>query len=321
MTRHIPNGSDASTMHPRLRRWVDRAYERLLRRDIDGSPDHVAIIQDGNRRYARQRGEGATDGHRQGARTTERVLRWCQELGIEELTLYAFSTENFERPPDEREQLFDLIESKLREFADATELHENEVCIRALGDVDRLPDRVRDAVAYAEERTTSYDRFRLNVALAYGGRSELLEAARSTLSAVDAGRLDPADVDAAEIERRLYARPVRDVDLIVRTGGDERTSNFLPWHANGNEAAVFFCAPYWPEFSKVDFLRAIRTYESREASWRHTRTERAVALVRAVAGSSLVETREVVGRLREQLPRASAEELSAELDGGDGRAE
>ncbi|WP_338737719.1 polyprenyl diphosphate synthase [Haloplanus salilacus] len=308
-------------MDSRLRRWIDRAYERLLRRDIDGSPDHVAIIQDGNRRYARERGDGTAAGHRKGARTTEQVLRWCRELGIEELTLYAFSTENFERPPDEREHLFDLIEAKLRKFADATEIHENEVCIRALGDVDRLPDRVRDAVAYAEERTESYDRFRLNVALAYGGRAELLEAARDTLEAVEAGRLDPAGVDTAEIERRLYARPVRDVDLIVRTGGDERTSNFLPWHANGNEAAVFFCAPYWPEFSKVDFLRAIRTYESREASWRHTRTERAVALVRAVAGSSLVETREVVGRLREQLPRASAEELSAELDIQDGRVD
>jgi tritrans,polycis-undecaprenyl-diphosphate synthase [geranylgeranyl-diphosphate specific] len=294
---------------------MERAYERLLRRDIDGTPDHVAIIQDGNRRYARERGDETADGHREGARTTEQVLRWCQDLGVEELTLYAFSTENFERPPAERDHLFDLIESKLRSFADREEVHENGVCIRALGEVDRLPERVRDAVAYAEERTADYDRFRLNVALAYGGRAELLGAARDTLDAVADGRLNPADVDAGEIERRLYARPVRDVDLIVRTGGDERTSNFLPWHANGNEAAVFFCAPYWPEFSKIDFLRAIRTYESREASWRHTRRERAVALVAAVAGSSLVETREVVGRLREQLPNAGDEELTAELDG------
>jgi tritrans,polycis-undecaprenyl-diphosphate synthase [geranylgeranyl-diphosphate specific] len=307
-------------MHARVRRLVERAYERLLRRDIDGTPDHVAIIQDGNRRYARERGDETADGHREGARTTERVLQWCQDLGVEELTLYAFSTENFERPPGERDHLFDLIESKLRAFADRAEVHENEVCIRALGEVDRLPERVRNAVAYAEGRTAGYDRFRLNVALAYGGRAELLGAARDTLDAVAEGRLDPADVDAAEIERRLYARPVRDVDLIVRTGGDERTSNFLPWHANGNEAAVFFCAPYWPEFSKIDFLRAIRTYESREASWRHTRRERAVALVRAVAGSSLVETREVAGRLREQLPNGGDEELTAELEGRDGGA-
>ena len=304
-------------MHTRVPRLVERAYERLLQRDIDGAPDHVAVIQDGNRRYARERGDGAADGHREGARTTERVLRWCQDLGVEELTLYAFSTENFDRPPAERAHLFDLIESKLRSFADREEVHENGVCIRALGEVHRLPERVRDAVAYAEERTGDYDRFRLNVALAYGGRAELLGAARETLRSVAAGDLDPADVDAAEIERRLYARPVRDVDLIVRTGGDERTSNFLPWHANGNEAAVFFCAPYWPEFSKIDFLRAIRTYESREASWRHTRLERAAALVRAVAGSSLVETREVIGRLRNQLPNGGTDELTAELDHGD----
>ena len=307
-------------MYARVRRLAERAYEQLLHRDIDGAPDHVAIIQDGNRRYARERGGGAADGHRQGAQTTEQVLRWCQELGVEELTLYAFSTENFERPPEEREHLFDLIESKLRSFADKEQVHEKEVCIRALGEVDRLPERVRDAVTYAEERTAGYDRFRLNVALAYGGRAELLRAARDTLDAVAAGDLDPETGDVETIERRLYARPVRDVDLIVRTGGDERTSNFLPWHANGNEAAVFFCAPYWPEFSKIDFLRAIRTYESREASWRHTRRDRAVALVRAVAGSSLVETREVVGRLREQLPHVGTDELTAELD-RDGTAE
>ena len=311
-------------MMRRVRRLAERAYERLLRRDIDGGPSHVAVIQDGNRRYARKQGSEAADGHREGARTTEQVLRWCQELGVEELTLYAFSTENFERPPEEREHLFDLIEAKLREFADKAQVHDNEVCIRALGEVDRLPERVRDAVAYAERRTESYDRFRLNVALAYGGRAELLGAARDTLRAVDDGNLDPEDVTVETVEQRLYARPVRDVDLIVRTGGDERTSNFLPWHANGNEAAVFFCAPYWPEFSKVDFLRAIRTYESREASWRHTRRERAGALVRAVAGSSLVETREVVGRLREQLPHVASDELTdhvVESDHGEGTAE
>jgi tritrans,polycis-undecaprenyl-diphosphate synthase [geranylgeranyl-diphosphate specific] len=305
-------------MYARARRLIERAYERLLRRDIDGSPDHVAIIQDGNRRYARERGGETVDGHREGARTTEQVLRWCQDLGVEELTLYAFSTENFERPPAEREHLFDLIESKLREFADEEAIHENEVCIRALGEVDRLPERVREAVAYAEGRTEAYDRFRLNVALAYGGRAELLGAARDTLDAVAEGRLDPADVDVGTIERRLYARPVRDVDLIVRTGGDERTSNFLPWHANGNEAAVFFCAPYWPEFSKVDFLRAIRTYESREASWRRARAHRAATLIRAVASVELEEARAVARRLREHLPPGEhevVEELAADEAG------
>ncbi len=294
-----------------LRRHAVRAYEHLLRREISGAPTHVAIIQDGNRRYAKQRGDDATDGHREGAATTERVLDWCEELGVEELTLYAFSTENFERPPEERDALFDLLEEKLYEFADADRVHDGGVCIRAIGEVDRLPERVWEAVRYAEQRTGAYDTFRLNIALAYGGRHELLGAAREVARDVECGELAATDVTVEEIESRLYERPVRDVDLIIRTGGDERTSNFLPWHANGNEAAVFFCAPYWPEFSKIDFLRAIRTYESREASWRRTRAERAAALVRAVAGAELEEARAVARRLRERVPGA---DLTAEID-------
>ena len=289
-----------------VRSWlgtrITDAYERLLKREISGTPTHVAIIQDGNRRYARKRGADASKGHEAGAETTEQVLDWCAELGIEELTLYAFSTENFNRDPAEREHLYDLIESKLREFADADRVHENGVDIRAIGEIDRLPERVREAVTYAESRTRGYDEFRLNVALAYGGRNELLRAARDVSATVDRGELEPEDIDVATIEERLYDHPVREVDLIVRTGGDERTSNFLPWQANGNEAAVFFCAPYWPEFSKVDFLRAIRTFESREASWRRARARRAAALVRAVAQVEIDEARAVAGRLRETLP-------------------
>jgi tritrans,polycis-undecaprenyl-diphosphate synthase [geranylgeranyl-diphosphate specific] len=301
----------------RLRGLIDGVYERLLRREIDGVPEHVAIIQDGNRRYARSNGGDAPDGHRAGAETTEAVLDWCSELGVEELTLYAFSTENFARPDEELEPLFDLLERKLREFADADRVHEQGVKIRALGDVAMLPPRVRDAVDYAQRRTREYDQFTLNIALAYGGRNELLSAVTAVARDVAAGDLDPADIDTAEIESRLYDSPVRDVDLIVRTGGDERTSNFLPWHANGNEAAVYFCTPYWPEFSKVDFLRAIRTYEAREESWRRARRERAAALVQAVAEMELTEARAVASRLRDRLPGGTAEEVLAETELGE----
>ncbi|MEZ3142738.1 polyprenyl diphosphate synthase [Halobaculum sp. MBLA0143] len=298
----------------RLRGLVHGAYERLLRREIDGAPTHVAIIQDGNRRYARSNGGDAPDGHRAGAETTEQVLDWCSELGVEELTLYAFSTENFQRPDEELEPLFDLLERKLREFADADRVHDQGVQIRALGDVAMLPEQVRSAVDYAERRTREYDQFRLNVALAYGGRNELLSAVRAVAGDVAAGELSPSAVDTTEIESRLYDRPVRDVDLIVRTGGDERTSNFLPWHANGNEAAVYFCTPYWPEFSKVDFLRAIRTYEAREESWRRARVERAVALLQAVAQAELAEARTVAGRLRDRLPGGTEEAVTEALE-------
>jgi tritrans,polycis-undecaprenyl-diphosphate synthase [geranylgeranyl-diphosphate specific] len=306
-------------MLDRLRDLGGRAYRRHLRREIEEVPAHVAIIQDGNRRYARKRGDDAPDGHRAGADTTERVLDWCADLGVAELTLYAFSTENFNRPDEELSPLFDLLERKLLEFADADRVHEQGVRVRAIGDVARLPPRVRDAVDYAESRTADNDRFTLNVALAYGGRTELLDAARTIAADVDAGTLDPADVDVETVEDRLYDRPVRDVDLIVRTGGDERTSNFLPWHANGNEAAVYFCAPYWPEFSKVEFLRAIRTYQSREESWQRARAERAVALVRAVAEVEIAEARAVAGRLRERVPRLDGRDLSDDALGIDDR--
>jgi tritrans,polycis-undecaprenyl-diphosphate synthase [geranylgeranyl-diphosphate specific] len=278
-----------------------------LEREIDGAPTHVAVIQDGNRRYAAGRGEGTAAGHRAGARTAESVLSWCSELGIEELTLYTFSTENLNRPPEEREELFDLIENKLYEFADDEEVHDEEVRIRAIGQLDLLPQRITDAVEYAERRTADYDSQYLNVALAYGGRAELLDAARELCAEVEAGERSSDDIDVAAIEDRLIQRPARAVDLIIRTGGDERTSNFLPWHANGNEAAVFFCAPYWPEFSRVDLLRAVRTYQSRQESWQRTRTDRALALLRAVGAD-----RAVVSRLTEkvgELPQADLTEL------------
>jgi tritrans,polycis-undecaprenyl-diphosphate synthase [geranylgeranyl-diphosphate specific] len=316
-----------------FRRRVESTYERLLEREIAGGPTHVAVIQDGNRRYARENEDGKTDGHRAGAKTTEQILRWCQDLGIEELTLYTFSTENFNRPAEEREALFDLIVEKFEEFADAEDVHDNEVCIRAIGELDRLPPRVRDAVEYAEGRTEGYDEFYLNVALAYGGRNQLLSAARELASEVETGELAPEDVGVDAVERRLYDRPVREVDLIVRTGGDERTSNFLPWYANGNEAAVFFCAPYWPEFSRIDFLRAVRTYEHRERDWRRTRARRALALLGALGdgiadvedcrslgnGVELPEARAVVDRFRDSLP--SGERPPRELDDGDGEVE
>jgi len=297
-----------------LRTLGRRAYERLLEWELSGTPDHVAVIQDGNRRYASKRGESASEGHREGAKTTEAVLDWCDELDVQELTLYAFSTENFDRPEDQREDLFDLIELKLREFADADRVHESEVRIRAIGETHLLPERVRDAIDYAERKTTGYDRLHLNVALAYGGRAELLSAARGAARDVAAGDLDPGDIDVEALEDRLYEGPVRDVDLILRTGGAERTSNFLPWHANGNEAAVYFCTPYWPEFRKVDFLRSIRTYEHREESWRKTRARRALALVRALGAAEVTEARQVLGRFSDALPSGERELIDEESE-------
>jgi tritrans,polycis-undecaprenyl-diphosphate synthase [geranylgeranyl-diphosphate specific] len=290
------------------------AYEQVLQRELSGAPEHVAVIMDGNRRYARKQGAETTEGHREGAQTTEALLDWCDELDVREVTLYTFSTENFDRPADQREFIFDLVEEKLRTFADADRVHESEVCIRAIGELDMLPERVRDAIDYAESRTAQYDRLNLNIALAYGGRAELLGAARDVARAVEAGDLGPGDVDVDTVERFLYEGPTRDVDLIVRTGGDERTSNFLPWHANGNEAATFFCTPYWPEFRKIDFLRAIRTYQNRQASWRTTRAQRALALVRSLGSREVPQARQVLQRFRDALPSGEREQADEEYE-------
>ncbi|MEF8775424.1 MAG: polyprenyl diphosphate synthase [Haloarculaceae archaeon] len=299
-------------MRRRLRNLAVRAYERVLHREIDETPAHVAVIQDGNRRYANERGAETTQGHRAGAETTESLLEWCDDLGIQEVTLYAFSTENFNRPREEREAIFDLVVEKLRKFADADRVHESEVRIRAIGERDRLPARVRDAIDYAERRTEAYDALHLNVALAYGGRAELLGAARDVGHEVAAGELDPEEVDVETVEEALYEGPTQDVDLIVRTGGDERTSNFLPWQANGNEAAVFFCTPYWPEFRKIDFLRGLRTYGNRQQHWRERRARRALALVRAYGETELGEARDVLTRFRDSLPGGGREEVRSE---------
>jgi len=301
-----------------LRGKAERIYARHVQRQITDGPDHVAVIQDGNRRYAREQGSAPTAGHHEGAKTTECVLEWCEDVGVKELTLYAFSTENFGRPAAEQRELFDLIESKLREFADSDRIHESEVRIRILGNRQLLPEQVQEAITYAETRTRGYDRFVLNVALAYGGREQLLGAARNIAHDVASGALEVEEIDITTVEDRLYDESVRDVDLIIRTGGDQRTSNFLPWHANGNEAAVFFCTPYWPEFRKIDFLRGIRTYEYRERSWRRTRLKRALALVRTLSDVDLPEARSVVRQCQDLLSRSDRSVVDFDSDDHEG---
>lgn len=225
-------------------------------------PDHLAVIQDGNRRYARERGEDPRKGHEYGAETTEDFLDWCLDLGVPEVTLYTFSTENFERGERELRSLFDLIADKLRELGDDEQIHDERVRVEGVGEIDRLPPRVVDALDYVEGRTEDYDSLQLNVALAYGGREELLYAARKVLEEVERGELSPEEVSEEDVERHLY---VDEVDLVVRTGGERRTSNFLPWQAWGGEAVVEFLDCYWPEFSRADLERALETYDRVES--------------------------------------------------------
>lgn len=244
-------------------------YENLLKRELAGGSriEHVAVIQDGNRRFARSMNLPKSDGHSLGARTTEKVCDWCTELGIKHLTAYTFSTENFSRSDAEKRDLFELIARKLDELASSEKTHKNRVRLRAIGRIEMLPGFLQEAIYRAEEATRGYDGMYMNVALAYGGQCELVDAARALARDVMSGSVRADDVDEAVVGRYLYpygGTPVPKVDLIIRTGGENRTSNFLPWQANGNECAAYFCAPFWPEFRKIDFLRAVRTAQSRK---------------------------------------------------------
>lgn len=259
------------------------SYETLLANEIKEKPvpSHVAIIMDGNRRFAKKHGMAYYYGHFKGADTTENVLDWSFDLGISQLTVYAFSTENFLRPVEEQKRLFDLIGIKFDKICTDARTHKRRMRVRILGNTDLLPDSLKSSARHAEEITKNYDGVYLNVALAYGGRQELVDAARAMAAKVKEGKLSLEDIDEHVITENLSlsggALPY--VDLIVRTGGDERISNFLPWQANGNECAAYFCAPYWPEFRKIDFLRAIRTYQTRESERQKNTVMRIVRLL------------------------------------------
>ncbi|MDZ7688713.1 MAG: polyprenyl diphosphate synthase [Halobacteriales archaeon] len=222
----------------------------------------MAVIQDGNRRHALSKGEEPTKGHEEGAETTEAVLDWAYEIGVEEMTLYAFSTENFGRDDEELEDLFDIIADKLDELAESEKIHDRRVRVRGIGDLGRLPERVRDALERVEEATEEYHSYRLNIALAYGGREEIVETARRVARDVEDGVLSPEDVDASAVSSRL--RLDSDVDLVVRTGGERRLSNFVPWQARGAGAEVYFCDAYWPRFERHEFLKAVSSYTGDE---------------------------------------------------------
>ncbi|MGP8321974.1 MAG: polyprenyl diphosphate synthase [Methanosarcinaceae archaeon] len=258
----------AKAIHTMLFDVMYRSYERLLTEEVRKHhiPSHIAVIMDGNRRYADRVGILRDYGHLHGARTTERVLDWCWELGVKQVTVYAFSTENFSRTERERDVVFDIIIKKLDELVRDQRTHDRRMRVRAIGEVNLLPGDLQEMIKRAEDATNGYDGIYLNIAVAYGGRREILDAVLEMARKVEDGRLCSADVDETVVAGHLRTNgfAIPDVDLIIRTGGDIRTSNFLPWQANGSECAAYFCAPFWPEFRKIDLLRAIRVYQARD---------------------------------------------------------
>ena len=271
-----------------VKRTVDTllysGYEYLLTQEIKEFrvPEHIAIIMDGNRRYARKLKVSTWRGHIKGANTTERVLDWCYELGVKQLTVYAFSTENLNRSDDEKQKLFELMGIKLEELMDDERTHKRGMRVRMLGNIDLLPEALKQTGMRAENITRNYSNLYLNIAMAYGGRQEIVDTAQTIAIKISSGEMAVSDINEDVISSHLYPSPglaVPDVDLVIRTGGDERMSNFLPWQANGSECAAYFCAPYWPEFRKIDFLRSIRTYQTREYEWQKNTVLRIVKLL------------------------------------------
>lgn len=256
-----------------IREIISPLYERIVRLQCRHIPGHIAIIQDGNRRYARNQNLPRSMGHRAGAARTEQMLDWARELGIRHITLYSFSTENFQRDMEEIQDLFGLFKEKLLRIPEDPRVHRDGIRVQIVGDRKLLPDDLREVIENAEEATRGYSRHHLNVALAYGGRNEIVQAAARILEGVRTHRLTPEDITCEVVEEHLHAgKQIPPVDLIIRTGNEYRTSNFLPWLANGHECAVYFCAPYWPLFRKIDLMRAIRVYSQRVEAQR----ERAV---------------------------------------------
>ncbi|GIK96097.1 MAG: isoprenyl transferase [Alphaproteobacteria bacterium] len=224
------------------------------------APVHVAIIMDGNGRWATARGLPRTLGHQRGAEAVRRSVKGAAELGIRYLTLYGFSSENWKRPPAEIDDLMGLLRLYLR--SEIAELDRNGVRLRVIGDRERLGSDIVRLIEDAEARTRGNTRLNLTVALSYGGRAEITQAARRIAAAVQRGELRPEDIDEALFARFLLTDGIPDPDLLIRTSGEQRISNFLLWQSAYTE--LLFLDRLWPDFSKDDLEDAIREFHRRD---------------------------------------------------------
>jgi undecaprenyl diphosphate synthase len=223
-------------------------------------PRHVAIIMDGNGRWARQKGWSRLKGHEAGAESVRVALRCCREWGVEYLTLYAFSVENWVRPKAEIEGLMRLLVRFLK--SRESELHEHQVRLRAIGRLSDLPAAVQAELKRVEAATAAYTGGQLVLALSYGGRTEIAQAAREIGRKVKAGLIDPDTIDERTVAAHLYAPDIPDPDLMIRTSGEMRISNFLLWQLSYTE--LYVAGVMWPDFREVEFRQAIEAYGTRQ---------------------------------------------------------
>ncbi len=223
-------------------------------------PVHVAIIMDGNGRWARARGLPKIAGHRRGAEVVRKTVEAAADLGIAYLTLFGFSSENWNRSAEEVNDLMGLLRIYLRNEIAA--LHENGVRLNVIGERSRLPPDIVHLIDHAESKTAGNSRIVLNMALSYGGRGEIVSAARRLARDVAAGRLDPDDIDEEVFASRLFTADTPDPDLLIRTSGELRVSNFLLWQMAYTE--FVFVDSYWPDFTRADFEAAVSEFQKRE---------------------------------------------------------
>lgn len=224
-------------------------------------PQHIAIIMDGDRRWAVERNLPKTEGHRFGRESVRDIVRACGQLQIEALTLYTFSTENWSRPEAEVAELMQWLHESLRD--EVSELHENNVSLNAIGRTDALSPTIQLALEHALDQTKDNTGLKLNLALNYGGRSELVDAFRKLATEVAAGRLAPEDIDEDQISSALYTADLPDPDLLIRTSGEMRLSNFLPWQMVYTEIC-FVGDVHWPDFRRQHLYEAIAAYQQRQ---------------------------------------------------------
>jgi len=245
---------------------VYKLYEKWLEENIKKGeiPTHIAVIMDGNRRWAMKRGLYPWLGHRFGAEKVDELIEWCINLGIKVITIYALSTENLKRSKRELDEILRLLKEKSLEYVNDERLHKHGIRVKVIGRKDLLPRDVREALEKLEEVTSKYNNLYLNLAVAYGGRAEIVDASKNLIKDVLAGKVKVDEIDEGILERYLYTSdiPNHEPDMIIRTSGEERISNFLLWQSAYSE--LVFLDVYWPEFRKIDLMRAIRIYQKRQ---------------------------------------------------------
>ena len=226
--------------------------------DTNNIPQHIAIIMDGNGRWAAEKGKPRSFGHQAGVDTVRRITAECTRLGVKYLTLYTFSTENWNRPATEVAALMGLVLTSLEDEI----FMKNNVRFRVIGDLKRLPEEVRQKLRETEEHTAANTAMTMVIALSYSSRWEITEATRQIANEVKAGTLNPADINEGTIAQHMATAFMPDPDLLIRTGGEERISNYLLWQIAYSE--LYFCDTFWPDFSEEELQRAIANYQQRQ---------------------------------------------------------